>query len=115
MNSMDLFCEGQRWTSETEPELGLGTLARLEGDRVHILFPACGELRQYAIANAPLKRVQFKVGDTIQTHDGRTLKVDAVRDTNGLLTYLSGGQECPEPQLSDTLSVHGPDDRLLQG
>ena len=67
--------EGQRWISESEPELGLGTLVQIEHGRVSILFPATGELRQYASDNAPIKRVQFKVGDQVSNHEDNSISI----------------------------------------
>ena len=57
MNSA--FHPGQRWISDSEPELGLGSLLRLSTRTVTVVFPACGETREYALDNAPLRRVRF--------------------------------------------------------
>jgi ATP-dependent helicase HepA len=48
------FLPGQRWISETEPELGLGTVISYEFNRVVMLFIASSERRTYAADNAPL-------------------------------------------------------------
>src|SRR5688572_12659729 len=53
------FKEGQRWISESEPELGLGAIVQVGEGRVNVQFPATGVTRQYAIDNSPLKRVRF--------------------------------------------------------
>ena len=37
-----LFAPGQRWISTTEPELGLGTVLRVDGRTVQLAFPASG-------------------------------------------------------------------------
>ena len=37
--TMDQFAAGQRWISEAEPELGLGTLVQVGDGRLQILFP----------------------------------------------------------------------------
>ena len=42
-NFMSLFIAGQRWMSESEPELGLGTVTQAGGGRVQVAFPATGE------------------------------------------------------------------------
>jgi ATP-dependent helicase HepA len=109
------FVNGQRWVSETEPELGLGTLVQASATRVNLVFPASGELRQYARDNAPLKRVRFRVGDRITTHEDRELVVEAVREEHGLITYACAGDAVPEALLNDRISVHGPEERLLAG
>lgn len=110
-----MFVEGQRWISETEPELGLGTVVQVATGRVQVLFTTSGEMRMYAADHAPLKRVQFRAGDTISTHEGDQLTVQSVRETEGLLTYVCGGREVPEALLSDTISFQTARDRLLNG
>ena len=42
------FALGQRWMSDTESDLGLGTVIKLEGRMVTIIFPATGETRLFA-------------------------------------------------------------------
>src|SRR4051812_10975235 len=74
---------GQRWVSDTEPELGLGIVLKAEFARVEVLFPAANEMRQYALKTAPLRRVKFQEGDTIKTHDGVQFTVDSVQERNG--------------------------------
>ena len=83
---MNQFQEGQRWVSTPEPELGLGTVVQTTEDRVHILYPATGELRLYAISNAPLRRVVFQPGQEVEDHDGVKHFIKTVRDDNGVLT-----------------------------
>ncbi|WP_414709885.1 hypothetical protein, partial [Rheinheimera sp.] len=39
------FALGQRWISDTESDLGLGTIVALEGRHLTLLFPASGETR----------------------------------------------------------------------
>ncbi len=112
---MEQLKAGQRWISESEPELGLGTLIESGHRRIKILFPAAAEYREYAIDNAPIKRVRFRAGDTIKTQNGTSLTVEAVRELGGLITYLGEGRELPEAQLSDTISFRRPEDRLLAG
>ena len=56
---MNLFIPGQRWISESEPELGLGTVVQTENGRVQVEFKAAGEMRNYTVDQAPLKRVQI--------------------------------------------------------
>lgn len=42
------FTLGQRWISDTESELGLGTVVALDARMVTLLFPAIGENRLYS-------------------------------------------------------------------
>jgi ATP-dependent helicase HepA len=106
---------GQRWVSDSEPELGLGIVLRAEFGRVELHFPAANEQRRYALKTAPLRRVQFKDGDRIKLHNGEQLTVDAAEDRAGQMVYRCGTREVPEAQLCDTISFSTPMERLLAG
>jgi ATP-dependent helicase HepA len=106
---------GQRWVSDTEPELGLGIILKAEFGRVEVFFHAAGEQRQYAMESAPLRRVQFAAGDKIKSRQGRDLVVDAVEERAGLLFYRTGRDELSETDLSDAISFSKPEDRLFGG
>ena len=112
---MSVFLPGQRWISESEPELGLGTVVQAGNGRVQVEFKAAGESRTYAIDQAPLKRVRFRAGDTIRTHAGQEFFVKEVIEQQGLLIYADEGHQLPEAQMSDRLSLQGPQERLLAG
>lgn len=112
---MASFTAGQRWISETEPELGLGTVVCAGAGRVQVRFPATGETRTYASENAPLKRVRFRVGDSVRTQAEQTLTIQGVAEKAGLLVYLAGKEELPESQLSDRISLQGPANRMFAG
>ena len=68
---MSTFAIGQRWISEPEPELGLGTVMETGEGRVQVLYPATSEVRVYTEENAPLRRVTFRVGESIEDYDLR--------------------------------------------
>ena len=104
---------GQRWVSNSEPELGLGTIERCESGRVEVFFPAANERRVYATETAPLRRVRFAAGDAIALSDGRNAVVSAVEDKGGLLVYRTAGGDVPEAMLSNTTSFSRPEDRLF--
>ncbi len=106
---------GQRWVSDSEPELGLGMILRVESGRVEIHFPAANEQRHYAMKTAPLRRVLFQEGERIKLHDGAELLVDRVEDRAGVLFYHTAGREVPEAELSDKISFSKPEERLLAG
>lgn len=106
---------GQRWVSDTEPELGLGIILKAEFGRVEVLFPAASETRQYALQSAPLRRVKFAEGDKAKTHSGEEFTVATVEARDGLLVYMTGDREIPEAELSDSISFSKPEDRLLAG
>ena len=86
--SHDTPVPGQRWVSDSEPELGLGIVLKCEYGRAEIYFPAAGEHRQYALGSAPIRRVRFQEGDTIKTHQGESQCVLSIADANGLLTWF---------------------------
>ncbi|NJD07280.1 MAG: RNA polymerase-associated protein RapA [Methylococcaceae bacterium] len=114
------FVPGQRWISETEPELGLGTIIDIQGNRVSCLFIASSERRTYAAANAPLARVRFAVGDSVESVDGWTLQVARLEESEGLITYhgrTSGGEAgaLEETELNHYLQFNKPLERLFTG
>ena len=82
------FALGQRWISDTETDLGLGTVVAVEGRMVTLLFPATGENRMYAKEEAPVTRVSFNVGDQIASHEDWTMTVEEVQEKDGLLIYV---------------------------
>ena len=109
------FHPGQRWISESEPELGLGSVLRVGARTVTVVFGASNETREYARDNAPLRRVRFKAGDAVQNHDGQSLVVESIRERDGLIFYRGGGAEWPETALDDAISFSKPEQRLLAG
>ncbi len=109
------FKKGQRWISETEPELGLGILESASRHQVRLVFPAANEARMYAPDHAPIKRVAFRAGDTIRAESGDSLVIETVREESGLLVYLGEGREVPEAALADSISFSKPEDRLIGG
>ncbi|MFK7910412.1 MAG: helicase-related protein [Akkermansiaceae bacterium] len=115
MSLISQIAPGQRWISESEPELGLGIMLKVEFKRVEVMFPAANERRQYALDSAPLRRVALKAGETLETHSGEVLEVDEVVEVDKLLVYICDGQEIEESRLSDTMSFSKPEDRLLGG
>jgi len=112
---MAKFTIGQRWISETEPELGLGILESVDRRQIRLLFPASSEARLYAPANAPIKRVEFRAGDTIHSNRGESIVIEEVEEEGGIITYLGGGVEVVEMDLADTISFSKPEDRLIGG
>ncbi|HVK38990.1 MAG TPA: helicase-related protein [Candidatus Kapabacteria bacterium] len=106
---------GQRWVSDSEPELGLGVIVAVGSGRVEISFPAAAQKRVYALSSAPLRRVAFKEGDRIRTHEGAELVVDRRSEIGGLLQYHTADGDISEAQLSDTISFSAPEERLFAG
>ncbi|MHB2240993.1 RNA polymerase-associated protein RapA [Pseudomonas monsensis] len=111
---------GQRWISDSEAELGLGTVLAQDGRLLTVLYPATGETRQYALRNAPLTRVRFSPGDSITHFEGWKMTVQQVDDVDGLMFYhgLNGQNEAvtlPETQLSNFIQFRLASDRLFAG
>ena len=115
------FTVGQRWISDTESDLGLGTIIDEELRQVTVLFLATGDTRIYAKETAPLTRVLFAAGDVIASHDGWNLDVTSVVDEDGILTYMGTRDDTgertslPESELSNFLQFRSPRDRLFAG
>src|SRR6186997_3298492 len=107
------FVAGQRWLSQTEPELGLGLVLKTEADRVTILFPSTETTRVYTVDGPPLTRVKFSVGDVLKTQDGKNFTVEQVEEKEGTVIYFSKGKKIEESRLSDSLTFSKPYDRLL--
>ncbi|MEQ9922431.1 RNA polymerase-associated protein RapA [Pectobacterium brasiliense] len=115
------FTLGQRWISDTESELGLGTVVAVDTRMITLLFPASGENRLYSRSDAPITRVMFNPGDTVTSHEGWQLKVDDVREEKGLLVYCGQrlddetSAELREVFLDSKLTFNKPQDRLFAG
>lgn len=109
------FAGGQRWISEREPELGLGTVFSCDSRRVTLLFQASGEVRHYPRQEAPLRRVRFRPGHTIQSYEGWSLRVEMVEEEQGVLIYQGEGRRLPETELSDAAGFRSALERLLSG
>jgi ATP-dependent helicase HepA len=109
------FYPDQRWTSEGEPELGVGVVVETNKNRVQVHFAAAGETRQYALANAPLRRVTFKPGDKVVDKNKRPFVIERVQDNGELLLYIGKEGVLSEADLGDVSVQHGVNDRILIG
>lgn len=115
------FALGQRWVSDTESDLGLGTVVAIEGRMITILFPASGETRLYANTGAPITRVLFNLGDTVKSADDWKMVIKHVGDSDGLMIYSGirvDTQEevlLPETRLDHFITFNNPQDRLFAG
>jgi len=113
---MGRFFMGQRWVSEAEPELGLGTVTRVEDGRVLVVFPGVGEERMYSQEGAPLKRARFGPGTRVTGRDGVSRTVAAVEAEGGLLVYVdAAGGRMSETEMADTAGYGSAWERLMQG
>ncbi|MEE9320042.1 MAG: RNA polymerase-associated protein RapA [Granulosicoccus sp.] len=117
----DAFTIGQRWISDTESDLGLGTILEVEFRQITVVFLATGDTRIYAKETAPLTRVVFAAGDSITSHEGWLMTVETVVDNDGLLTYDGHRSDTGEKTvleeagLDNFLQFRSPRDRLFAG
>lgn len=116
------FALGQRWISDTESDLGLGTVVAMDARTVTLMFAASEENRVYARTDAPVTRVIFNVGDVIDAQEGWTLKVEEVSEDAGILTYFGTRQDTEESDvalreifLSHQIRFNKPQDKLYAG
>lgn len=111
---------GQRWISNTEPELGLGIVFEVADRRVVVTFPAGNERRTYVLDNAPLTRVRYRVADRVRGEDGTEVIVSEIIERDSCLVYrgltaLGGSAELHEIDLDSFVQFSQPLDRLLLG
>lgn len=116
------FALGQRWISDTESDLGLGTVVALDGRTVTLMFAASEENRVYARHDAPVTRVTFNVGDEVESQQGWFLTVEQVVEDSGVVTYVGTrsdteqqGVELREIMLSHQIRFNKPQDKLFAG
>ncbi len=117
------YALGQRWISDTESDLGLGTVIAIEERTITLLFPACEENRLYARTDAPITRVMFHEGDCIESHEGWFLTVEQViEEDNATLTYVGHRMDTDEKNvalreimLSHQIRFNKPQDKLFAG
>lgn len=116
------FALGQRWISDTESDLGLGTVVALDARTVTLMFAASEENRVYARNDAPVTRVTFNAGDVIDSQEGWSLKVEQVVEDQGLFSYVGiredSGEESVvlrEIMLSNQIRFNKPQDKLYAG
>ena len=81
------FSIGQRWVSQAELDLGLGTVIGADNRFVQVLFPGAEETRQYAMDQAPLMRVEFAPGDKIQSLEEYEFVVEEVEVASDTFIY----------------------------
>ena len=111
------FIPGQRCISDAELEMGLGTVLAVDERTVTIVFIASGETRIYSRQTAPLTRIVFAIGDTISSHDGTQIRVTAIREDNGLVTYIGQDEKSQpvkleEAGLDNFIQLNRPTERL---
>ena len=115
------FHPGQRWVSNTEADLGIGFIEKVEGRHLTIIFPAVDETRVYATDNAPLNRVKYPVGDQINTEgEAQKITITSHAEHNNCIVYQGideDGNEVSihELELDSFSQFSQPQDRLFAG
>ncbi|MBR9805545.1 DEAD/DEAH box helicase family protein, partial [bacterium] len=114
------YIVGQRWVSQAESKLGLGMVVETDGRQITLLFPAAEEERIYAVDNAPLARIVYQPGDTVQDVNHTALTVKAIEYNRGLAYYLATddkGDEIilPESKVSGAIQLSTPTQRVFSG
>ncbi len=116
------FAVGQRWLSENETELGLGIVEHVDHRLVSVFFPATEEQRNYSKSSAPLARIKYQKGQTIETSHGEQFTIQSVENLNDTLVYMVTDPEnsnkllpLPETQLNHKLKLDQASDRLFSG
>lgn len=112
------FAIDQRWISETENSLGLGMITALDFRSITLHFPATDETRIYAVAQAPLTRIELNKGEQLHHQAGWQGEVLDVQEMNGLLFYLVKNEQgediiINEKELSPIISFSQAKDRLF--
>lgn len=117
---MSEFVIGQRWISDAELMMGLGTVLAVEHRTVSILFHATGENRTYAKESAPLTRIRFNIGDQISDIHKRNLIVKNIIEEGSLIIYQVKTADdklefLEERDLDTSIQLNKPLDRLISG
>lgn len=113
LKSVDPWKVGQRWISEMEPELGLGSVKEFDNKRITISYHDGETVRIYIKENAPLRRVRFKDGHTVTTTDNRTISVVSVFEEDNIIYYKTSDGTICETELSCTNRITTPMERII--
>ncbi|WP_416307959.1 RNA polymerase-associated protein RapA [Neptunicella sp. SCSIO 80796] len=115
------FSPGQRWLSDTESDLGLGTVIDVNHRQVTLLFPASGETRVYAKQTSPLTRLALEPDEMVSSHEGWQMRIDKVTEKQGQLTYHGVREDTLqtvaliETFVDHKMQLNQPHKRLLNG
>lgn len=119
MSTDTQFAIGQRWLSNTETELGLGAIIRIDFRSIEVLYPATEESRIYTKADAPLTRLTFAEGDMVKSQEGWSLCVESITEQQGVLIYHGVREDTKqattlaEPHLDHHIRLNQPEKRLF--
>ncbi len=118
--SQAIVAVGQRYVSDTEPELGLGVVLEVDGGRAAIGFPAAEQRRTYAIDGAPISRVRYQVGESIKRQAGPKFIIIDIVELQGCVLYVAQNEagdveNIPEFELDSFVQFSRPRERLFSG
>jgi ATP-dependent helicase HepA len=88
-------------------------VARVSERDLELFFPAAETSRRYALASAPIRRVELRAGDRAEGEGGEAFTVEEVLEEDGLKVYCGEGRVWPETRLAGAMVVRGPEDRLF--
>jgi len=95
------FAIGQKWTSQAEPELGIGQVIKMDFRTVTLLFPIAGEQRIYnSKGEPPLKRYFLKIGERASSIKGFSFFIEYITEEDGVLYYNSKDKRISEAVLN---------------
>ncbi len=98
--AMNTFVPGQRYVSRSEPDLGLGIVAEIQGRNVIFRFPLVNQTRIYRMENAPVDRFVLNPGETAKSEKGASFVIESLREISGVVVYVGrGGKEIKESDL----------------
>jgi ATP-dependent helicase HepA len=107
-----MYSLGQRYSSRSEPELGLGLIHNLDGQTVEVLFPGPQVSRHYEKRDAPLERIILADGTTFSDNDIEH-EIFGHEEFEGCVVYHLEDDDLHERDLPDYLELNGPVQRLL--
>ena len=110
-----MYKVGQKWVSENEPELGLGTIEAVNKFQITLNFTISQEKRTFSSESPPLKRVAYTVGEAVTDSDGIVFRIEKVEEVEGILQYHGAGKTVCETALSEITNFSKPQERILQG
>ncbi len=117
---MEQFTPGQRWISNAELQLGLGIIIETTHRTVTIAFMASEETRTYARQGAPLTRIQYSPGDTVNSVAGDNIEIQSLSESEGIITYTGIQPDgrimtLNENKLDHFIQLNRPAERLFSG
>jgi ATP-dependent helicase HepA len=105
---------GQKWTSKTEPELGVGQIFKMDFRTITLFFPVSGEQRIYNVKSGPpLNRYILSIGEKAISDKGVSFFVEEVKEENGLLWYKNKDKIFSEATLGFKKSNENSDADIL--